>query len=76
MTTHTDSVCVCVESVRTCSGEDGKNTKPKDGAAMPPRGRGLRPRQATACTTTTATKKLVSSSTGGLWYHVVAGGAV
>jgi len=56
---------VCVFTFRKGNGTNTEQAKPQDGAALPPRGRVLRTRQATACTTTNYILGLVCSSIGG-----------
>jgi len=67
----TVAACVCVETVKRCAPTLGGKGGSQDGAATPPRGRGLCPRQTASTTTTTATRSLVSSSSRALCYHVV-----
>lgn len=55
---------VCVFAPRECPGGIAERTKPQDGAATPPRGRGLRPRRDRLSTTTNYILLLDSSSNG------------
>jgi len=55
---------VCVHGQEKSVGGSGGNTESHDGAATPPRRRGLRPRRVRPTTTTYYTLGLVSSSIG------------
>lgn len=55
---------VCVDGVGRCRAESAERSKPQDGAAMPPRGRGRRPRLSRSTTTTSYVLTLYCSSSG------------
>jgi len=61
---HANFARVCVDGGKECGGGSGGESESHDGAATPPRGRGLRPRQAATTTTTNYILSLVCSSSG------------
>jgi len=52
MTTAHDTARVCVSASEHRRVQNGERSEPQDGAASPPRGRGLRPRRFRLPTTT------------------------